>query len=179
MLASIHLLSWSNEVEFVNAHVNFLAQSILWWMAYISAVPGQVQQFSWTQLIASHGHWATSHPGNALNFTLWQRWNHLEQELYAHTHTHTLIHTHAHIYSSFCITSTWHIVHSKEKSHLGESGRWVEIKHGLIDSYKGIWGMAEYWQCGCYNSSLSIHVSGLRQNEVEMMACESNSQAVL
>ena len=78
-----------------------------------------------------------------------------------HTHTHTCIHTHAHVYSSFCITSIWHTVHSKEKSHLSESGRWVEIKHGLIDSYKGLWGMAEYWQCGCYNSSLCIHVSGL------------------
>ena len=93
LLASIHLLSWSNEVEFVNAHVNFLAQSILWWIAYISAVPGRVQQFSWTQVIASHGHWATSHPGNVLNFTLWQRQNHLEQELYTHTHTHTDTHT--------------------------------------------------------------------------------------
>ena len=132
-------------------------------MAYISAMPGRVQQFSWTQLIASHGHWATSHPGNVLNFTLWQRRNHLEQELYTHTHTHThtQILTHAHVYSYFCITSTWHAVYSKEKSHLSESGRWVEIKHGLIESYKGLCGMAEYLPCGCYNSSLYIHVSGL------------------
>lgn len=132
-------------------------------MADISAVPGQVQQFSWTQLIASHGHWATSHPGSVLNFTLWQRWNHLEQELYTHTDTHTDTHAHTyrHVYSSFCITSTWHTVYSKEKSYLRESGRWVEIKHGLIDSYKGLFGMVEYLQCGCYNFSLCIHVFGL------------------
>ena len=164
MLASIHLLSWSNEVEFVNStcKLSFPVHFVMNGIHLCNAWSGSAVQLNTTNCVTwSLSHFTSRKCTKLYSLAETKPFRARAVHTNTHTHTHTRILTHAHVYSYFCITSTWHTVYSKEKSHLSESGRWVEIKHGLIESYKGLCGMAEYLQCGCYNSSLCTRVSGL------------------